>query len=269
MSDFGEFERHVAELSRGPLHYYRAGSGADVLYLHAAAGLQIRAVPKRLIENFRLWIPVVPGYEGTPVIDDVQTIPSVAALIAEFVTTVVAGPVDVVGHSMGSRIGAWLTLINPELVDQLILMAPSGFRPLDAPALSFDSEIFLKQLYTHPERRPAETRSPEAIEGNRRAMRHYNIGTSYDADLVERIGEIDKLTLLLHGTKDVRVLPESMQLLRQKMKFSQLVYVYDAAHSLEIDQPERVANLVDDFLRRGEVFIVNPGLTSDAQASAE
>lgn len=50
---------------------------------------------------------------------------------------------------------------------------------------------------------------------------------------------------------------ESVQLIKQRMQRSFLVYVYDAAHNIEVDQPERSAALASDFLKRGEVFLVN------------
>ena len=243
-----EFERKEIRLSKGPLTYFSAGQGKDVIYFHAAAGLQIRAVPHRLRENFRVWIPVVPGYESTPHINEIRSIPVVADLIAEFISTQIGQAVDAVGHSLGSRLAAWLALRHPGKVDRLILMAPSGFRPLDAPPLNFESDVFIRQLYAHPEKRPVETRSPETLAANREAMKFYGIGSSWDADLNERIGEIDKRTLLLHGSKDVRVLVESVRMLNAKIKHSRFIPVDDAAHSLETDQPEQVADLVERFL---------------------
>ena len=37
------------------------------------------------------------------------------------------------------------------------------------------------------------------------------------------------------------------------------LYVWDAAHAPEIDQPERVLKLVTDFLTQSEAFVVNWG----------
>ena len=272
MAKAAEFERHVATLSKGPLTYYRAGQGtgvgADILYFHAAAGLHIGSLPRRLAENFRVWIPVAPGYEGTPILDGVNSVPAIAELVSEFIAKEIRGPVDPIGTSFGARLAAWLTILHPEQVSHLVLMSPAGFRPPDAPPLSFDPEIMTKQLYAHPENKPAETRSPVMLETNRAAMRHYGIGSSFDEELNNRIGEIDKVTLVLHGTKDVRVLPQSVQMLRYKIKLAQLVYVYDAAHSLDVDQPQRVGDLVEDFLLRGEAFIVHPGTPKPAQERA-
>ena len=45
-----------------------------------------------------------------------------------------------------------------------------------------------------------------------------------------------------------------------------LIYVYDAAHNIEVDQPERFAALASDFLKRGEVFLVNQKTGDDETA---
>jgi pimeloyl-ACP methyl ester carboxylesterase len=253
-----QFERKEVLLTKGPLTYFCAGTGKDVLYFHAAGGLQIRAVPERLRENCRVWIPVVPGYEATPAIDQVRSVPAVADFVAEFIDAMIGRPVDAIGHSLGSRLAAWLTLRHPEKVDRLILMAPAGFRPLDAPPLQFDAETTFRQMYAHPERRPAETRSPDVLAANRDAMKHYGISSSWDADLNERISEIQKRTLLLHGDQDVRVLVDSVRMINSKIKGSRFVPVDDAAHSLETDQPERVADLVEEFLLSKAAQAVRP-----------
>jgi pimeloyl-ACP methyl ester carboxylesterase len=261
------FARHTAQLSRGPLDYFVAGEGRDAIYLHAAAGLEIRSVPERLARSFRVWVPIVPGYEGTPILQGVDSIPAVADLVAELIDSRMQAPCDVAGHSMGARLAAWLAIQHPGKVDQLALMAPAGFRPAGAPPLAFDPETMVKQLYAHPERRP-EPKPLALLEGNRAAMRHYGVGQPRDEALAARIGEIQALTLVLQGTEDVRVPPEAVQEIKSRVKNAQLVYVYDAAHALEVDQPERVAALVHDFFQRGEVFIVNTGGSYQRNAAA-
>jgi hypothetical protein len=54
--------------------------------------------------------------------------------------------------------------------------------------------------------------------------------------------------------------------LRHNIPKSLLNYVYDAAHNIESDQPERLAGLVADFLERGIAFIVNPGRSEEVTA---
>ena len=69
--------------------------------------------------------------------------------------------------------------------------------------------------------------------------------------------------MIMHGTRDGRVPEEAVQLLKRDIPRSHLIYVYDAAHSLETDQPERFAHLVSDFMERAEAFLVNQGPAGD------
>ena len=124
-------------------------------------------------------------------------------------------------------------------------------------------------MFAHPERRPAETRPAAVIASNRDAMRHYGVGKPRDEELIARIGDIQAYTLILGGAKDERVPAQAVQAVKSRIPRSQLLYIYDAAHAMEIDQPERVANLVEDFLVRGDAFIVNAGMVPPAGAPAQ
>jgi len=78
-----------------------------------------------------------------------------------------------------------------------------------------------------------------------------------DKELVGRLGEIESSTLLVYGTLESIVPIETCRILKEKIPRVFLHYVYDAAHTIEVDQPERLAGLVSDFLERGEAFLVN------------
>lgn len=54
MQDGGGFIGKTAKLSQGAMDYFVAGEGADVICLHGAAGLEIRAVASRLKHKFRV-----------------------------------------------------------------------------------------------------------------------------------------------------------------------------------------------------------------------
>lgn len=256
----GEFERETMDLPTGPVTYFVAGAGHDVVYLHPAAGMRISDALHRLATRFRVWAPVVPGFDGTALHGTVDTMPAFADLLAAFIESGPGRAVDVVGSSLGGWLGAWFALRHPDLVEHLVLAAPAGFRPADAPPLSFEPEIMRAQLYAHPERAPPDDKPPEMRKANAAAVARYGLGNSHDAALQAKVAEIGCQTLILHGTLDVRVPASGVQMLKERIPNSQLVYVYDAAHSLELDQPDRVGALIEDFLVRGEAFIVNQAL---------
>lgn len=65
------FDENTVELSKGPLTYHIGGEGPAVIYLHAASGFRKSEAFLALSENYRLYAPVEPGYDGTPVLDGV------------------------------------------------------------------------------------------------------------------------------------------------------------------------------------------------------
>ncbi len=255
-----DFVQRTMALPSGPVEYRVAGSGRDVVYLHSAAGARISEPVRRLARRFRVWAPTMPGFDGTAYHDGVDSIPVLADLAARFVEAGPGETCDVVGSSLGGWIGAWLALRRPDLVGHLVLSAPAGFRPAGAPRLSFEPEVMRAQLYAHPERVPPDGKTPEMRRASLRAVGHYDAGGSHDAELQARIGGIACQTLILQGTLDVRVPASAVRMLKARIPRSQLVYVYDAAHGLEMDEPERVGALFEDFLVRGESFIVNQKL---------
>ena len=193
--------------------------------------------------------------------------PALADMLAAFVEAGPGRAVDVVGSSLGGWLGAWFAVRHPALVEHLVLAAPAGFRPPDAPPLSFEPEIMRVQLYAHPERVPPDDKPPAMRKANAEAVVRYGLAGSHDAELQARVDEIGCQTLILHGTCDVRVPVSGVRMLKERIRNSQLVYVYDAAHSLELDQPERLGILIEDFLVRGEAFIVNQALPEPEDAT--
>jgi pimeloyl-ACP methyl ester carboxylesterase len=78
-----------------------------------------------------------------------------------------------------------------------------------------------------------------------------------DGDLSKAIAQIQQTTLILHGTEDRIVGKESVQRLKSRLRRAFLVYVWDAAHDIQLDQPERTFSVVQRFLERSDAFMVN------------
>jgi pimeloyl-ACP methyl ester carboxylesterase len=259
------FTKHEVDLSAGRVSYYAGGQGRPLLYLHSAGGVRLTPAVEKLAESFSIRMPVLPGFDGTRALDGVKTMPDLANLVAEFAGTVIGEPCDLAGHSFGGWVATWLTVLHPERVGLLVLQCPAGFRPDGVGGLGGDPATFQKRMYAHPEKLPPEHKSAEIILANRQMAGRYNGGAANDRELIGRLREIASLTLILHGTKDGIIPPESARLLKASIRRSNLLYIYDAAHNIEVDQPESYADVVRDFLTRGEVFIVKQGEEELAQ----
>ena len=77
-----------------------------------------------------------------------------------------------------------------------------------------------------------------------------------DRDLRPQLGKIGCLTLVLAGDLDGVIPPETGRLLKARLPHCYLTYVHDAAHNIEVDQPEFFIRVVGDFLTWGDGFLV-------------
>ena len=251
------FSKSDVVLKSGSIPCYRGGDGRPVLLLHTAGGIRLSPVLERLAESSRLYIPLLPGFDGTPRNPKLKSMTDLADLAAEFIESEIKQPCDVIGHSFGGWTAAWLAVRHPDKVQQLVLAAAAGFRPAGVGGLVADPEKLRRMMFAHPENLPADQKPPDVQAANRAAAHYYHGDTALDRDLDARLQDIKALTLILHGTKDGVIPVESARLLKERIPRAMLLYIYDAAHALDVDQPERFARAVQDFLAQGEAFIVN------------
>jgi pimeloyl-ACP methyl ester carboxylesterase len=164
------------------------------------------------------------------------------------------------GHSFGGWTALWLAVKHPQAIGQLVLEAPGGLRigakPMPPPA---DAAELRRRLYVYPEKAAGLIKAPEVVAANMQAFGRYNGGVLVDEGLLARLPEIKARTLIVLATRDEMIPARTGQVLKEKIPLSHLTYMFDAAHGIEIDQPERMLRLVTAFLERGEAFIVNFG----------
>jgi pimeloyl-ACP methyl ester carboxylesterase len=213
-------EEHSLELSSGEITYFRTGGGRPLLYLHPAGGVRRSKVLEGLGRSFSLAVPVIPGFEGTALHPEVKSRRALALVVGEFANRVIGGRCDVMGWSFGGAVALWLALERPELVDRLVLECPAGL-------VSIDRKI--KRV-------------------NRALLEHYGADDGKDEALLGRVGEIGHTALILQGTDDGTIPAASAKLLKTALGKASLVYVQQAGHDLEMDQPERVLRVVKEFL---------------------
>ncbi len=253
------FEKKTSSLSKGEMTFFKGGEGRPLIHLHGAGGVRPNPGLEKLAESVTLYMPVLPGFDGSAAIDGVDSMETLADFVAEFIDKEIGEAADVLGLSFGGWLATWLAVRHPKSVAQMCLENPAGFRPKDVPAPSDDPEVRKRQMYRYPDKVPAETKSEEVLKKNREMLHHYHGDTSFDEALAGQLDKIEALTMIMHGTADKRVPEEAVQMLKRDIPRSHLIFVYDAAHSMETDQPERFAHLVADFMERAEAFLVNRG----------
>jgi pimeloyl-ACP methyl ester carboxylesterase len=202
---------HSVRLSSGELTYFRAGSGRPLLYLHPAGGVRRSKVLEGLAQSFDLYVPVMPGFEGTGFHAAVASRQALAKLVAEFHHLVVKTRCAVMGWSFGGAVALWLALEHAQLVESLVLECPAGMISID----------------------------PRVKRVNRKLLEHYGAQDGKDAALLARVAEIGHAALIL---------PASAELLKRILRNALLITIARAGHDLEVDQPARVLAATREFL---------------------
>ena len=245
MSPSIEFARQEVRLSSGVVPYLAAGTGRPLLHLHSTGGIKLTQPLEALAAKHRLLLPVMPGFDDAADHAGVGTMGDLADLVAGFLDGIGVASCDVIGHSFGGYLALWLALKHPKRVEHMVLEAPAGLR-FGAVAA--------------PQAAAGDARQ----ERNRKSRDRYSTGKPVDEALAARAGEIPARTLILLGTRDLSIPRETGIFLKAKLPASHLAYVYDAGHSIEVDQPARFLRIVDAYLDRGEAYIVNWGKVAGA-----
>ena len=233
----------------------RRGSGRPLVYLHPAGGVRWTAALERLARIRTLHVPTFPGFDGTATDANVNTRRGLAGLVGDYIEEEIGAACDVMGCSFGGAVALWLALERPRLVDHLVLECPAGLQTID-PALRRNPHAFYKALFAHPERIGYEKKTEDIEARNRAMLAHYGADDGKDPALLENLAGVGATTLILHGTEDRIIQAETMRLLKSRLPRAFLVYLWDAAHSIEVDQPERISTVVESFLERSEAFVV-------------
>ncbi len=257
-------ETKVAEVDGLPIQYLEAGEGETVVFLHGAGGAPPASASfvAMLGTRHRLLLPSRPGFDDTPM-GDCATLTDVAEIMAGFIRETSDGPVHVVAQSAGGVVGCWLAVLHPEQVASLVLSAPSTFAVRHAgeghrppTAQEMDSLLYGETpCWSGP---PTEEER-DRIGRNARANIARSQSPDGNRDLLERLDEITTPTLLLLGTEDRMIPPESMLPFQEHLPHHHRIFIFGAAHELPISAGPQWVDIVSDFIERGDAFVVNSG----------
>lgn len=240
-------ERHVS-VANCIIHYGEAGSGPPIVHLHGAGGPAWDDAHAILATHFRVITPALPGFAESTRDPSLDNLPALAQVMAGFIREVVGGKTNLLGSSFGGRVATWVALQDHDLVDRLVLESPASFRVAGAsPVLPQGPTDRGVEQYADPQVR---TRNTEAIA----ALTRRN---PPEEELLSRIHEIQTPTLVLFGTEDRTIPPETGRLYKERLADCSFALVYQAGHIIRRDRPDAFTRLVSDFLERGPAFLVN------------
>ncbi len=272
-------EEYWSELDGCRMRYLRCGSGPPLLLLHGLLGYSFSwrfALPV-LAEKATVYAVDMPGagFSDRPSQAN-GSFRAHAERVLRFLDRISVGSCDFLGTSHGGAIAMRAAALGPERVRSLILVAPVN--PWSAhgrrlapflssglvswlllrcePGLGIIHDTLLRRLYGDPRRIP-----PGTLAGYSAAFRipgtlNYGLGVvrSWNRDLADLESALPRIanipTLLLWGSKDTAVSPDSAEQLRQVFKHCE-VETFDGVGHLPYEEvPERFNSSVIRFLSK-------------------
>ncbi len=164
---------------------------------------------------------------------------------------------DVVGHSLGGTVGAFLAARHPERVRRLVLVGSAEWVPWYFVAwltpgvgeLLLGSSAAWGVQPRFSEAHRARVRRAYRVRGTRQALLRYTRGSPFAAaGLSAAFASLRLPILQLHGTRDGEVPHWTAVRLHDRLPSSQLVSVEDGSHYLMLDAPDCFVDELSRFL---------------------
>jgi len=284
MGDRVKASREI-ELSAGTISYQdTGGDGPVVLFVHGllASGMLWAAVVPQLAADARCIVPELPlGAHKRPMKPDAELSPrSVAAMLAELIDKLDLHEVTVVGNDTGGAICQLLVTEHPQRIGRLVLTPCDAFEHFFPPAFK-PMQLAAKirgglALTIQPVRIRAIRNSPigfgwlskrgipdEAIDdalgtyfGNKAVRRDTekfvrNVSKKDTLAAAERLRDFDRPALLAWAREDKFFKVKLAERLLERLPNGRLELIDDSYTFVPIDQPERLASLIREFVFDG------------------
>jgi len=245
----------VAE-GRARVRTYVGGNGQTMLYLHGAGGLmQDDPLLKALMSKYRVYAPLLPGYEDSEGADRLRDMLDFALFGFDLMEALGLEKPILVGHSMGGMIAAEMAALAPKQIDRLALIASAGLwldaypipdifakLPFELPALLFHDVDFGTKLMTQ-----GVNMDDMEFLNDFMIMNAKRLGTAGkllfpipDRGLTDRLYRVRAKTLLIWGDDDKLIPAVYGEAFKRQIKGAELVVIPKAGHLVGHEQPEAV-----------------------------
>ena len=261
--------------------YLEAGSGPPVLLLHGheQSATSWRRVIPALARTHRVLALSLPGHGGTdPAIGGYAPGRDLTPFVADFLTALDIGSLDLVGHSVGGSIALRVALANQSAVRTLTLVASAGLGREVHPLLALDTlpgigelAIMLSRmpggdvqrttmssamLFAQPWRVPAEFfteqhdlgRRPGQLEASTAMARALFDISGQREVLLDQLPSLSRPTLVVWGENDYVLPAQHARAAVARLPRGRLSLFPDCGHLPHVEHPERFAAVLSDWL---------------------
>lgn len=212
--------RHSLEIDGTTVSYLRSGSGAPMIFLHGAGGVDgWTPYMDKLAESYDLIVPDHPGWGRSAVPDWFDNIHDLAFFYLDFMDALKLDGVHLVGGSIGGWIACEIAIRNTKHLKTMTLVDPAGLRVRGVQRF----DIFLASHEAHTralfhDQKFAEARLATPVAGDYLDLQLKNryatarVGWQprlYDPHLAKWLHRVDVPTLVVWGEQDA-VFPVAM-----------------------------------------------------------
>jgi pimeloyl-ACP methyl ester carboxylesterase len=253
-------ERQSVQLGAGQTaSLWRRGSGEPLLFLHSVLPpADEDRFADALAEHFDVFMPLAPGYADLTEIDDIDDVHDLTIYYDDLLRAVGLDAVAVVGHSYGGMVAAELAAHFPERVSSLVLISPFGFWNEDHPTadLATITGAGLRRRLTrgNDELLPAQDTSSPDVRIEDAVLQSQAMTSALkfmwpfpDQGLSKRLHRVACDTLVVWGADDDINPPVYADEFVAALPGAE-VELLGGGHLLPYEQPDRVAELVRDFV---------------------
>ncbi|HKA54271.1 MAG TPA: alpha/beta hydrolase [Candidatus Binatia bacterium] len=256
----------------------RGGSGKPLLYLHGLAA-DIHSLPATagftafhdaLAASFSLSAPALPGYADSEGFDDLETIEDAVFFCLDVLDALKLDQVNLVGASLGGWVATEFATRYSHRLHKLVLIDPLGVSTPQARIGNFFYAVTPKAeggqhearelLFSDPNSELAMGAVPDQMPPDA-YMLFYKaqlVGARlgwrppylYNPRLQDRLFRIQVPTLVVWAGEDKLAPPALAGVFKGGIAGAEGAVVPGAAHALLLEQPQRTAELVSQFLNR-------------------
>lgn len=235
-----------------------AGDGPPILFLHGAGGSNWRPGYELLANRFRVYLPEHPGFGVTERPDWLETVQDLAIWYMDLIDHLGLAPVSLVGHSLGGWTAAELASLCSHQLRKLVLIDPAGVRipgeqrvdlfrqtPEQGARTLYHDQSFAERILAAPP--SPEMAAAQIRNRNMTARLGWNPYLCNPA-LEPRLRRIHLPTLIVWGKQDKLIPLGHGELYARRIPGAKLAVIEACGHLPPVEQPDRFARIVGDFL---------------------
>lgn len=254
------------------LTYTEAGSGAPVVWLHGsgpgATGMSNFGGNLPAFEDYRNIVIDLPGWGGSERQSDELLLFKAAETVTRAMAELGIERAHVVGNSYGGGVAMRIAITRPEMVDRLVLMAPGGVLPDDAPPWPAGLQRLFEYMATEDPTREAMAEFVGMMVYDESLATDELIDDRYQAslashpelpipphfgDITPDLGRIQSPTLLVWGREDQTVPLAWASKILHGIPDAELRVLPNCRHWVQYERRAEFNHIVREFLSGGPV----------------